>query len=93
MISTSIESSSSCVPPQGVPELWFADADVVFHAGSKIFRVHRGILSARSPKFKEMLSNAQPTRRQNERSAVTRVNLPDDATYVYHLFFAIFDAG
>ncbi|KJA22011.1 hypothetical protein HYPSUDRAFT_67313 [Hypholoma sublateritium FD-334 SS-4] len=71
-----MDSSSSCVPPQGVPELWFADADVVFHAGGKIFRVHRGILSARSPK-----------------TAVTRINLPDDATDVYHLFLAIFDAG
>ncbi|KAJ7612084.1 hypothetical protein FB45DRAFT_803361 [Roridomyces roridus] len=46
--------------PQHDAELWFDDGNLVIQAGNSQFLVHRGILSARSPVFKDMLSFPQP---------------------------------
>ena len=80
--------------PEKVPELWFTDADVVFQAGAKLFRVHRSILSARSTVFKDMFSAPHPNSEKvvNEDDSYTHINLPDDAMDVQLFFLAIFDA-
>lgn len=79
-----------------VMELWFADADVVFQAGAKLFRVHRSILSARSTIFNDMFSVSHPDsdseRVVNEDDSYTHIHLPDDAADVHRFFLAIFDA-
>ncbi|KAJ7689821.1 hypothetical protein B0H17DRAFT_1202070 [Mycena rosella] len=46
--------------PHRVEELWFEDGNIVLQAGNSQFRVYRGILAARSPVFKDMLSFPQP---------------------------------
>ncbi|KAF8956215.1 hypothetical protein BDZ97DRAFT_1708376 [Flammula alnicola] len=82
--------------PQRVPELWFQDADVVFRAGQKLFRVHRSILSARSPIFNDMFSVPQPATETQSRTIkddCTYIYLPDDEMDVYYFFLAIFDAS
>ncbi|KAJ7221392.1 hypothetical protein GGX14DRAFT_388571 [Mycena pura] len=46
--------------PLRVQELWFSDGTIVLQAGNSQFRVYQGILAARSPVFKDMLSVPQP---------------------------------
>ncbi|KAJ6548098.1 hypothetical protein DFH09DRAFT_1504563 [Mycena vulgaris] len=46
--------------PQRVQKLWFEDGNIAIQAGNSQFRVYRGILAARSPVFKDMLSFPQP---------------------------------
>lgn len=78
-----------------VPELWFADADVVFQAGPKLFRVHRSILSARSTIFNDLFSVPHPDSERvvnADEGSYTHIHLPDDATDVHRFFLAIFDA-
>ncbi|KAJ7612147.1 hypothetical protein FB45DRAFT_1037072 [Roridomyces roridus] len=53
-----VDGSTGC--PQRDPELWFDDGNLVIQTGTSQFLVHRGILSARSPVFKDMLSFPQP---------------------------------
>jgi BTB/POZ domain len=43
-----------------VQELYFPDGNIILEAGTTHFRVSRGILAARSPVFKEVLSLPQP---------------------------------
>ncbi|KDR69924.1 hypothetical protein GALMADRAFT_897108 [Galerina marginata CBS 339.88] len=82
---------------QKVMALWFDDADVVFQAGQKLFRVHRSILSARSAIFRDMFSMPPPApENASSESTVegcTLIKLPDDAFDVYNFFLAIFDAS
>jgi hypothetical protein len=42
-------------------EPWFDDGNIILEADSTRFRVYRGILSASSPIFADMLSVPQPT--------------------------------
>ncbi|KAJ6449174.1 hypothetical protein DFH09DRAFT_1386125 [Mycena vulgaris] len=46
--------------PHRLQDLWFEDGNLVIQAGNSQFRVYRGILAARSPVFKDMLSFPQP---------------------------------
>ncbi|PPQ91166.1 hypothetical protein CVT25_003143 [Psilocybe cyanescens] len=75
--------------------LWFDDADVIFRAGSKAFRVHRSILSARSTVFNDMFSVPQASQAMNlpKDGKVTIVHLPDTEMDIYFFFSAIFDAS
>ncbi|KAJ7604152.1 hypothetical protein FB45DRAFT_851369 [Roridomyces roridus] len=43
-----------------IHDLWFDDGNIVLQAANCQFRVHRGILAACSPVFKDMLSFPQP---------------------------------
>ncbi|KAF8959864.1 hypothetical protein BDZ97DRAFT_1666624 [Flammula alnicola] len=82
--------------PQRVPELWFEDANVIFQAGQKLFRVHRSILSARSPIFNDMFSVPQPaaeTQSGTINNDCECIHLPDSEVDVYYFFLAIFDAS
>ncbi|KAJ7697813.1 hypothetical protein B0H17DRAFT_1262024 [Mycena rosella] len=46
--------------PTRVADLWFPDHGLVLQAGNRLFRVSGGILAARFPVFKDMLSFPQP---------------------------------
>lgn len=77
-----------------VQELWFDDADAIFRTGSKAFRVHRSILSARSTIFADMFSVPQGTQTLAAMSTKpTIIDLPDAEMDVYFFFLAIFDAS
>ncbi|KAJ7792019.1 hypothetical protein B0H14DRAFT_3499749 [Mycena olivaceomarginata] len=43
-----------------VEDLWFPDHNLVLQAGNRLFRVSGGLLAARSPVFRDMLSIPQP---------------------------------
>jgi hypothetical protein len=43
-----------------VRDLWFEDGNIIIQAGNSQFRLYRGILSARSPVFHDMLAIPQP---------------------------------
>ncbi|KDR69922.1 hypothetical protein GALMADRAFT_897068 [Galerina marginata CBS 339.88] len=81
-----------------VSELWFEDADVIFQAGRKLFRVHRSILSARSPVFRDMFSVPPPiheagTSTEETLDGCTLIQLPDSEDDVLPFFLAIFDSS
>ncbi|KAJ7612138.1 hypothetical protein FB45DRAFT_307696 [Roridomyces roridus] len=78
--------------PHRIPELWFDDGNIVIQAGNSQFRVHRGILSARSPVFKDMLSFPQPLDSELVEGCPL-VCLPDAATEVAVFLRAIFDSN
>jgi BTB/POZ domain len=61
-----------------VPELYFPDGNIVLEAGTTHFRISSGILAARSPVFKEVLSLPQPKEEGGERKV--------DGCDVVHLF-------
>lgn len=61
-----------------VPELYFPDGNIILEAGTTHFRVSRGILAARSPVFKEVLSLPQPKERGEDGKV--------DGCDVVHLF-------
>ncbi|KDR69923.1 hypothetical protein GALMADRAFT_103536 [Galerina marginata CBS 339.88] len=91
------QSAQEITEPQRVPDLWFDDADVVFQAGQKLFRVHRGILCARSPIFRDMFSIPPPDQEAMGAGSTIDgcclINLPDAQQDVYCFFLAIFDAS
>ncbi|KAJ7061551.1 hypothetical protein C8F01DRAFT_936749, partial [Mycena amicta] len=53
-------SMSTPGDPQRVPDLWFADGNIVLQAENSVFKVFQGILAARSPIFRDMMSIPQP---------------------------------
>ncbi|KAJ7612145.1 hypothetical protein FB45DRAFT_939968 [Roridomyces roridus] len=76
--------------PQRDPELWFDDGNLVIHAGNSQFLVHRGILSARSPVFKDMLSFPQPPESELVEGRPL-VHFPDSEKEVAVFLKAVFD--
>lgn len=57
-------SPTATIPRPGSPthakSLWFEDGNIVFQAGSTLYKVYRGMLCARSTVFQDMLSFPQP---------------------------------
>ncbi|KAJ7612116.1 hypothetical protein FB45DRAFT_759985 [Roridomyces roridus] len=76
--------------PHRIPELWFEDGNIVIQAGKSQFRVHRGILSARSSVFQDMLSFPQPLDSELVEGCPV-VRLHDAETEVTVFLRAIFD--
>ncbi|KAJ7119165.1 hypothetical protein C8R44DRAFT_878665 [Mycena epipterygia] len=76
--------------PQRVEGLWFEDGNLVLAAENSQYRVHRGILAARSPVFQDMLAFPQPTDSELVEGCPL-VRLPDSATEVTVFLKAIFD--
>ncbi|KDR69920.1 hypothetical protein GALMADRAFT_255213 [Galerina marginata CBS 339.88] len=81
-----------------VAELWFDDANVVFQAENKLFRVHRTILACQSPVFKDMFEILQPPRDLVQPSTIFEgcdfIQLVgDEAESVGYFFKAIYDAS
>ncbi|KAJ7049178.1 hypothetical protein C8F01DRAFT_1238743 [Mycena amicta] len=80
---------------QRVGELWFADGTIVIRAGSKLFRVSKSILEARSTVFKDMAAFPQPVDDgQGELvDGAPVISLSDDAEHVEAFLKAIFDSS
>ncbi|KAJ7049177.1 hypothetical protein C8F01DRAFT_1184892 [Mycena amicta] len=80
---------------QRVAELWFADGTIVIRAGSKLFRVSKSILEARSTVFKDMAAFPQPVD-DGEVELVDGapvISLADDSEHVEAFLKAIFDSS
>ncbi|KAJ7689774.1 hypothetical protein B0H17DRAFT_936713 [Mycena rosella] len=74
--------------PLRVEQLWFEDGNLVLQAGNCQFRLHRGILAARSP-VQDMLSFPQPPESELVEGCPL-VRLPDAETEVRYFLKAIF---
>ncbi|KAJ7612067.1 hypothetical protein FB45DRAFT_843339 [Roridomyces roridus] len=82
--------------PHRIPELWFDDGSIVIQAENTQFRVHRSILAARSPVFKDMLSFPQPPQAEAGSESVEGclvVRLHDSPAEVTVFLKAIFDSA
>ncbi|KAJ7612159.1 hypothetical protein FB45DRAFT_939988 [Roridomyces roridus] len=77
--------------PQRIPELWFKDGNIVLQAGNTQFRVYEGILAARSPVFRDMLSSPQPPGDSEIVEGCPLVRLHDDPAEATVFLKAIFD--
>ncbi|KAJ7494263.1 hypothetical protein B0H11DRAFT_1802499 [Mycena galericulata] len=77
-------------PTQRVEDLWFEDGNLVLEAGNSQFCVHRGILAARSPVFRDMLSFPQPSDSELI-DGCPLVRLHDSAAHVTVFLKAIFE--
>ncbi|KAJ7612069.1 hypothetical protein FB45DRAFT_843338 [Roridomyces roridus] len=75
--------------PHRIPELWFDDGSIIVQAGNSQFRVHRSILAACSPVFKDMLSFPQPADAELVEGCPV-VHLPDAPEEVTVFLKAIF---
>ena len=77
-----------------VLELWFEDANVIFQAESSLFRVHKGILQARSSVFRDMFTLPQTTTESDLMDGCIVIQLPDAAEDIRCFFLAIgYDAS
>jgi len=79
-----------------VLELWFEDGNVIFQAESSLFRVHKGILQARSSVFGDMFAFPQTTTHTESdlMDGCIVVQLPDAAEDIRYFFLAIgYDAS
>ncbi|KAJ7753403.1 hypothetical protein DFH07DRAFT_941300 [Mycena maculata] len=85
-----MEDDAERSDPHRVEELWFEDGSIVIQAGNSQFRVHRGILAARSPVFQDMLSFPQPPDAELV-DGCPIVRLHDSATDVTAFLKAIFE--
>ncbi|KAK7062366.1 BTB domain-containing protein, partial [Favolaschia claudopus] len=80
-----------------VEDLWFSDATLILRAQNSLFRVHSGILAARSSVFRDMIAFPQPP--QAEGRPIDTVDghpvvlLHDSATEAEVFLRAIFDSG
>ena len=82
--------------PHRVLELWFEDANVIFQAESSLFRVHKGILQARSSVFRDMFALPQATAppESDLMDGCILIQLPDAAKDIHYFFLAIgYDAS
>lgn len=82
--------------PHRVLELWFEDANVIFQAESSLFRVHKGILQARSSVFRDMFAIPQTSTPLDSdlMDGCIVTQLPDAAEDIRCFFLAIgYDAS
>ncbi|TRM55385.1 hypothetical protein BD626DRAFT_266851 [Schizophyllum amplum] len=82
-----------CTPPSQdyspVDDLWFDDGNVVIAAKSRLFRVHRSILSLQSSVFRDILS-LPASEEQDMYEGHPLIELPDDGEEVEHFLKAIY---
>ncbi|KAJ7119180.1 hypothetical protein C8R44DRAFT_625570 [Mycena epipterygia] len=89
--NTEVDTDPPASEPQRVKDLqWFEYGDIVLTAGSSQYRVHGGILAARSPVFQDMFAFPQPPDSELV-DGCPLVRLPDPATEVTVFLKAIFD--
>jgi hypothetical protein len=82
--------TSRSKPIERPPGLWFDDGNNVVQAGNYQFRIHRGILSARSPVLHKVFSEpASEGTHSVEGCPVT--HLQDHGKDVENLLLAIYD--
>jgi hypothetical protein len=77
--------------PTRVLSLWFEDAQLVFQADNRQFRVHGDVLAAASPVFRDMLSLPQPTC-EDFVDGCPLIRLQDSGLDVTYFFKAIYDS-
>lgn len=71
-------------------QLWFEDGNIVVQAGTRLFRVFRGILCARCTVFDDMFSLPQPMDEGDMYEGYSIVYLYDDLVEVRWFLLAIF---
>ncbi|KAJ8580264.1 hypothetical protein M405DRAFT_71097 [Rhizopogon salebrosus TDB-379] len=54
--ATSMNSGNVVAGPEKHSKFWFGDGNIVFQAGSILFRVHRGVLVCHSPALEQILA-------------------------------------
>ncbi|KAJ7601538.1 hypothetical protein DFH06DRAFT_440947 [Mycena polygramma] len=85
------------VPPEALQraeDLWFPDATLILRAENTIFRVHSGIICARSSVFRDMNTFPQPKPLEADTYEGTPVvRLHDTARDVEVFLRAVFDSG
>ncbi|KAK6981511.1 hypothetical protein R3P38DRAFT_3410811 [Favolaschia claudopus] len=91
-MATTEGSSSSTQNLIRVEDLWFPDHNLVLQAGNRLFRVSGGLLAARSPVFRDMLSIPQPES-QHTIDGCPVVVLHDSPVDAEYFVRAIFDSG
>ncbi|KAF8125526.1 hypothetical protein K438DRAFT_1012961 [Mycena galopus ATCC 62051] len=81
--------------PKRVEDLWFSDAALILRAEDTLFRVHSGILGARSSVFRDMLVFPQLPSGPDEDTVdgIVVVRLHDSEAEVEVFLRAIFDSG
>ncbi|KAJ6556038.1 hypothetical protein B0H19DRAFT_1151814 [Mycena capillaripes] len=87
-----VHADNSQDAPVRVEDLWFPDRGLVLQAGNRLFRVPGGILAARSPVFRDMLSMPQPEE-QSLIDGCPLVLLHDSGADAEYFLRAIFDSG
>ena len=83
------EPTSRSGPIQRPVGLWFDDGNHVIQAGNYQFRIHRGILSARSPVLHRVFS--EPPERAKGIEACPVTHLQDRGEDVKNFLMAIYD--
>ena len=78
--------------PERCPDLWYDDGTVVLQAGSRRFRVYRGILCAHSSVFSDMFSFPQPVSEETFEGNPL-VHMPDAPSDLYYFLKTLHDAG
>jgi hypothetical protein len=78
--------------PERCPDLWYEDGTVVLQAGSRQFRVYRGILCAHSSVFSDMFSFPQPSS-EEKFEGIPLVQMPDSPSDLYYFLKTLHDAG
>ncbi|KAK6991779.1 BTB domain-containing protein [Favolaschia claudopus] len=92
-----MSSSTSQTELKRVEDLWFPDASLILRAENSLFRVHSGILAARSSVFRDMIAFPQPQHPEGgdadimDRLSVVRLH--DSAAEVEVFLKAIFDSS
>jgi hypothetical protein len=77
----------SLAPPVVQSDLWFDDGNIIIQAEHLQFRVHQGMLSRSSPKFKE----AFLTLTKKNDDGVPIVLIPEQPEALGHLLNALYD--
>ncbi|KIM82688.1 hypothetical protein PILCRDRAFT_819992 [Piloderma croceum F 1598] len=72
-----MDQNTADIPIHGEP--WFDDGNVLLQAQSTQFKVHRGVLSANSGVFRDMLTLPQPAVGREQVVKGPVVNLSDSA--------------
>jgi hypothetical protein len=85
------EVISSPTRLERVPELWFEDGTIILQAGSKTFRVYKGLLAARAPLFVEMMPIPEPVEEGEVMEGCPVVRLDDSAEDVRYFLRCIHD--
>ncbi|KAJ7467887.1 hypothetical protein B0H11DRAFT_1921359 [Mycena galericulata] len=79
---------------QRVQDLWFADANLILRAEDTLFRIHSGLLAARSPVFRDMVAFPQPANAEGDViDGYPVVRLHDSAAEVEVFLRAVFDSS
>ncbi|KAJ7061505.1 hypothetical protein C8F01DRAFT_1137611 [Mycena amicta] len=76
--------------PKRAESLWFSDGSIVLQAGNTQYKVFHGILSVRSPIFRDMLAMPQPQADRELVEGCPLVHIPDDEADTTAFLNAIF---